>query len=77
MFSLGNEEHDLIQRTMCSDLDLDEYSAKATRTLYIGNLPSDISYQELRETYSVYGEIIVSDLSSIVEKNIFQFRKSK
>lgn len=51
---LGNDE-----RSICSDLDLDEYSSKATRTLYIGNLPSDISYQELRETYSVYGEIIV------------------
>ena len=39
--------------------DIDEYSIKATRTLYTGNLPPEISYQELREIYSVYGEIIV------------------
>jgi RNA recognition motif-containing protein len=38
---------------------MDEYSVKATRTLYIGNLQSEISYNELRETYSAYGDIIV------------------
>jgi RNA recognition motif-containing protein len=43
----------------CSDLDIDEYSVKATRTLYIGNLQPEISYQELRDTYSIHGEIIV------------------
>jgi RNA recognition motif-containing protein len=43
----------------CSDLDIDEYSIKATRTLYIGNLQPEISYQELRDTYSIHGEIIV------------------
>lgn len=68
--ALGNEEHELIPRTICSDLDLDEYSAKATRTLYIGNLPSDISYQELRETYSVYGEIIVRVLLVLITGRI-------
>jgi RNA recognition motif-containing protein len=56
---LENEEYDLLKRPICSDLDLDEYSVKATRTLYIGNLPPEISYQELREIYSAYGEIIV------------------
>ncbi len=53
---LENDEHDLIKR---SDLDINEYSVKATRTLYIGNLQPDISYHDLREIYSVYGEIIV------------------
>ena len=56
---LENEDYDLVKRPICSDLDLDEYSVKATRTLYIGNLPAEISYQELRENYSTYGEIIV------------------
>lgn len=41
------------------DFELDEYSVKATRTLYIGNLQPEISYQELRDIYSIYGEIIV------------------
>ena len=40
-------------------LDNDEYSVKATRTLYIGNLQPEISYNELREVYSVYGDIVV------------------
>ncbi|CAF1547502.1 unnamed protein product, partial [Adineta ricciae] len=53
-----NEECDIMKRSLCSDLDLDEYSVRATRTLYIGNLQSEISYNELRETYSAYGDII-------------------
>ncbi|CAF1446734.1 unnamed protein product, partial [Rotaria sordida] len=53
-----NDECDIMKRTICSDPDIDEYSIKATRTLYIGNLQSEISYNELRETYSAYGDII-------------------
>jgi len=52
------EDHEPIKRSICTDQDTDEYSAKATRTLYIGNLQSEISYNELRETYSAYGDII-------------------
>jgi RNA recognition motif-containing protein len=48
-----------MKRSICSDLDIDEYSPKATRTLYIGNLQPEITYHQLREIYSVYGEIIV------------------
>lgn len=53
------DDCDLVKRTICTDPDNDEYSMKATRTLYIGNLQSEISYNELRETYSAYGDIIV------------------
>ena len=56
---LENDEVDLVKRSICTDPDIDEYSMKATRTLYIGNLQSEISYNELRETYSAYGDIIV------------------
>ena len=59
LFCLENEECDIMKRSLCSDLDFDEYSVRATRTLYIGNLQSEISYNELRETYSAYGDIIV------------------
>jgi RNA recognition motif-containing protein len=59
VFYLENDEYDLIKHSMCSDIHIDEYSVKATRTLYIGNLQPDISYHELREIYSIYGEIIV------------------
>ena len=38
---------------------IDEYSIKATRTLYVGNLQPDISCNELRDIYSEYGEIVV------------------
>ena len=48
-----------MKRPICTDPDIDEYSMKATRTLYIGNLQSEISYNELREAYSAYGDIIV------------------
>ncbi len=54
-----NDEYDLMKRSICTDPDSDEYSIKATRTLYIGNLQSEISYNELREAYSAYGDIIV------------------
>ena len=56
---LENEECDIMKRSLCSESDIDEYSVRATRTLYIGNLQSEISYNELRETYSAYGDIIV------------------
>lgn len=56
---LENDDVDLVKRSICTDPDIDEYSVKATRTLYIGNLQSEISYNELRETYSAYGDIIV------------------
>jgi RNA recognition motif-containing protein len=56
---LENDECDLMKRSICTDPDIDEYSIKATRTLYIGNLQSEISYNELREAYSAYGDIIV------------------
>ncbi|CAF1050257.1 unnamed protein product [Rotaria sordida] len=48
----------MMKRSICSDLDTDEYSVKATRTLYIGNLQPEISSNELREIYSTYGDII-------------------
>ncbi|CAF1040406.1 unnamed protein product [Rotaria sp. Silwood1] len=51
-------ENDLMKRSINSNLDIDEYSVKATRTLYIGNLQPDISSNELREIYSTYGDII-------------------
>ena len=56
---VDNEECDPVKRSTCPDPDIDEYSIKATRTLYIGNLQSEISYNELREAYSAYGDIIV------------------
>ncbi|CAF3588991.1 unnamed protein product [Adineta steineri] len=52
------DECDIMKRSICTDPDFDEYSIKATRTLYIGNLQSEISYNELREIYSAYGDII-------------------
>jgi hypothetical protein len=60
--------------------DIDEYSIKATRTLYIGNLQSDISYHDLREIYSVYGDIIVRKFQRLLykrKKNFFFSRKLK
>jgi RNA recognition motif-containing protein len=59
MFILENDECDIMKRSLCTDPDIDEYSMKATRTLYIGNLQSEISYNELREAYSAFGDIIV------------------
>lgn len=56
---LETDECDIMKRPICTDPDIDEYSMKATRTLYIGNLQSEISYNELREAYSAYGDIIV------------------
>ncbi|CAF4377134.1 unnamed protein product, partial [Rotaria magnacalcarata] len=53
-----NDECDIMKRSVCPDPDFDEYSVKATRTLYIGNLQSEISYNELREAYAEYGDII-------------------
>ncbi len=58
-FFLENGECELMKRSICTDPDNDEYSLRATRTLYIGNLQSEISYNELREAYSAYGDIIV------------------
>lgn len=58
-FVLENGECELMKRSICTDPDNDEYSLRATRTLYIGNLQSEISYNELREAYSAYGDIIV------------------
>lgn len=60
---LENEEFDAMKRSVCSEPDIDEYSVRATRTLYIGNLQSEISYNELRETYSAYGDIIVRSVT--------------
>lgn len=45
--------------TDVSELDLDEYSSKATRTLYIGNLDRDVKYSDIREKLDKkYGDII-------------------
>ena len=42
-----------------ADEDLDEYSLRATRTLYIGNLDRDVKYSDLREKLDKkYGDII-------------------
>ena len=70
---IETEDHEPIKRSICTDQDTDEYSAKATRTLYIGNLQSEISYNELRETYSAYGDIIVSFsfYFSLIVENLF------
>lgn len=67
-FSSDNNDCDLVKRPICTDPDNDEYSLKATRTLYIGNLQSEISYNELREAYSAYGDIIVC-IFSVGEDN--------
>ncbi|CAF0747547.1 unnamed protein product [Adineta steineri] len=55
--------------------DIDEYSIKATRTLYIGNLQSEISHNELRELYSEYGDIIDIEIKRQQSSNsqIFAF----
>ncbi len=42
------------------EAELDEYHPKSTRTLFVGNLEKDISSEELRDIFSEYGEIIVS-----------------
>jgi RNA recognition motif-containing protein len=70
------DECDIMKRTICPDPDFDEYSIKATRTLYIGNLQSEISYNELREDYSAYGDIIVCELNKnyFPKKNEFLFK---
>jgi hypothetical protein len=61
-----------------SDLVIDEYSIKATRILYIGNLRSEISPTKLREKYSAYGDIIVRIKMLCLCKTKFLFsRKSK
>lgn len=65
-----NHEYDLIKR---SDIDIDQYSPKATRTLYVGNLLSEITHQELREIYSIYGEIIVKKIFPQKTKEIIYF----
>lgn len=49
-----------------AEADLDEYHPKATRTLFIGNLEKDVSVTDLRNTFSKFGEIIVSILSLCV-----------
>jgi RNA recognition motif-containing protein len=67
---LENDECDLMKRSICTDPDIDEYSIKATRTLYIGNLLSEISYNELREAYSAYGDIIVC-IDYLIKENCF------
>ncbi|CAF4414214.1 unnamed protein product, partial [Adineta steineri] len=54
---------------------IDEYSIKATRTLYIGNLQSEISHNDLRELYSEYGDIIDIEIKRQQSSNsqIFAF----
>lgn len=42
------------------DTEHDEYSPKASRTLFIGNLEKDISPQTIRQTFEKFGEILVS-----------------
>ncbi len=46
-------------KTSNADEDLDEYSLRATRTLYIGNLDRDVKHCDLREKLDKkYGDII-------------------
>jgi RNA recognition motif-containing protein len=48
-----------IAKMTTSDEDLDEYSLRATRTLYIGNLDRDVKHCDLREKLDKkYGDII-------------------
>ncbi|UJR23641.1 hypothetical protein I4U23_026626 [Adineta vaga] len=54
-------------------IDIDEYSPKATRTLYIRNLPVEISCHELREICMEYGEIIKIDIKRHSLNQIFAF----
>lgn len=42
------------------EAELDEHHPKATRTLFVGNLEKDITTSDLKKTFELFGEIIVS-----------------
>ena len=41
------------------EAELDEYHPKATRTLFIGNLHTDVTPSEIKKEFEVFGEILV------------------
>lgn len=52
-----------------SDLELDEYSQKATRTLYIGNLDRDVKHSDIREKLDKkYGDIVEIEIKKDSKK---------
>lgn len=48
------------------EAELDEYHAKATRTLFVGNLEKDITATDLKKHFDTFGEIIVSVRDTVV-----------
>lgn len=44
------------------EAELDEYHPKATRTLFVGNLEKDITNEQLKQHFAVFGEIIEMDI---------------
>ncbi|KAJ8715094.1 hypothetical protein PYW08_005075 [Mythimna loreyi] len=44
------------------ETDIDEYHPKATRTLFIGNLEKDVTQQQLRDKFKLFGRIIEIDI---------------
>ena len=44
------------------EAELDEYHPKATRTLFVGNLEKDITNDQLKQHFKVFGEIIEMDI---------------
>ena len=60
-YSYGNRLLTLISEfNTYSQLQVDEYHPRATRTLFIGNLEKDVTIEHLKKTFEQFGEIIVS-----------------
>ncbi len=54
------------------DEDLDEYSLRATRTLYIGNLDRDVKHCDLREKLDKkYGDIVEIEIKKVLVLKVF------
>ena len=57
--------------------DLSPFHAKATRTLFVGNLPLSISPDDLKKLFMQFGDIVVSFVFTFLILVMFFFRISK
>jgi len=51
----------------------DEYCAKATRALFVGNLQKDVSIQLIKTTFEVYGDIINIEMKTPSSTSAYAF----